>query len=679
MPASASSTPPEKELLSEGISTDVPAPAPIQPPVSPSGPTAETHFFGLRQDAAMRGFHTQAFSDDYDKRLPEDPYCKESAPNARVWRMYVEEAAAYDANMVGQSRDGLDVMLVFAGLFSAVVTSFLVQVSQSLQADYAQMSAVLLHDLIFIQLSLADGVSAANITRPSVNPAQAYVADGITVWVNGLWVVSLTASLVVALIAVLAKQWLHHYVAPPSGTPRLRSHIRHFRFMGLERWHVRIIIGVLPIIMHISLTLFLSGLVLYFVPLRQALAWTVGVITIIVFLLYFVANAMPFFSPQCPYKTLLTEAIYGLHKYCMLLYSSLSCLNREDVRALWEKPAPRPLHSLMEAETHAVSSDRDTLSIDAFDWMFNMSSNPSVRSIVLQALGGLPSRVLAYTKVKWDKERVAEMAMARYQLIRGCLRGVGDSQDCLECLPGYEATFERLTRSLVFLPDETYKNLLDTHFRSPPNAEVPFQATRALLVTGHRKDSVERIDQETSLFNFFLSNHEVRLHSLVWEELMKTTSSIHIFSRCQSNPALGPSYAQLMMLLASSSYEGIDKTLMRRRRLNGSEQPVTLSVAMSISPALELVIWKDILASPMLRPFDNRGSSSSFRMRFLIAAGKFALYGMQDMPTACYLRLLGHVLRLFLEHFEQDIDRIGPGMDPVQDFLIAAMKETVRL
>ncbi len=52
--------------------------------------------------------------DDYVARFAKpDPYGQETAPNARAWRVYVEEAAAFDENMVGQSRDGLDVMLVF--------------------------------------------------------------------------------------------------------------------------------------------------------------------------------------------------------------------------------------------------------------------------------------------------------------------------------------------------------------------------------------------------------------------------------------------------------------------------------------------------------------------------------------------------------------------------------------
>ncbi|KAF8900594.1 hypothetical protein CPB85DRAFT_1228382, partial [Mucidula mucida] len=220
----------------------------------------------MAQDPRRQGLSRPVFNDDYVARLPEDPYGQETAPNARIWRVYVEEAAAFDENMVGQSRDGLDVMLVFAGLFSAVVTSFLVQVSQNLQADFSEMSALLLHDLLIVQLSMVNGATV-NVTSPSVNPARKFDPDVIDVWINGLWVVSLVTSLVVALSAVLVKQWLHRYMTFPSGTPGLRSHIRQFRFMGLEKWRVRIIIGMLPIIMHISLMLFLAGLALFYVQL----------------------------------------------------------------------------------------------------------------------------------------------------------------------------------------------------------------------------------------------------------------------------------------------------------------------------------------------------------------------------------------------------------------------------
>ncbi|KAK0227003.1 hypothetical protein EDD85DRAFT_923330 [Armillaria nabsnona] len=201
---------------------------------------------------------------DYEKKFAEDKRGEELASAARVWRIYLEECAASDGEMVEGWRDGLDVLLVFAGLFSAVVTTFVAQTSQSLQVDYGQVTASLLIELINVQRSASNGslvndVSRSDLTfRPSTSDS----------WVNGLWFTSLSLSLTAALFAVLTKQWIHQYLSMPSGTPRDRCHVRQFRYMGLEQWRVGFIIGLLPVLMSASLAVFLVGLVLFIVPLR---------------------------------------------------------------------------------------------------------------------------------------------------------------------------------------------------------------------------------------------------------------------------------------------------------------------------------------------------------------------------------------------------------------------------
>ncbi|KAK0245270.1 hypothetical protein EDD85DRAFT_12629 [Armillaria nabsnona] len=160
--------------------------------------------------------------------------------------------------MVGESRDSVDVLLVFAGLFSAVVTTFVVQTSQSLQANYTQMSAALLFEMVLIQRALANGSSLDSVPVSSLNPYTGFIPATTDVWVNGLWFTSLSLSLATALVAVLVKQWLHHYLVLPSGTPQGRSHVRQSRYGGFQRWHVLIIIGLLPVLMHLALGIFLS-------------------------------------------------------------------------------------------------------------------------------------------------------------------------------------------------------------------------------------------------------------------------------------------------------------------------------------------------------------------------------------------------------------------------------------
>ncbi|KAF9016194.1 hypothetical protein BDZ89DRAFT_1045934 [Hymenopellis radicata] len=468
---------PEAVVVSE-IPADGPfAPAPGQP---------GQHFFGLKQNVPERVPPAPIYSDDYEKRFHPDPYGEETAPNARVWRVYVEEAAAFDATMIGESRDGLDVMLVFAGLFSAVVTSFLVQVSQNLQADFSQMSALLLHDLVSVQLAMADNNSFPNITSPSVNPNAEFTPDAIDVWVNGLWMVSLTASLSVALAAVLVKQWLHHYMSLPSGTPGIRSHVRQFRFMGLEQWRVSVIIGMLPIIMHASLALFLSDFVLFYVPLHASLAWTVGVLTVIVASLY-----------VCPYHSPLTLFLCEMLRLIHLSQRRLLRFFEEGIMHHtfpgW-MPTSNWIRSLAKVEEVTVHSRYDEFSVHALDWLFHLSSNPTVRSVVIQAIGGLPATAETHALAAWD--------------------GQEDIQVCQT----------RSSRTL-----ETAARVTKTLWNEVCESNVP------------------------GLLEFFLLHHAEKFHPLVWRNLVETAHSevAQNIPRI-NNLHLNDSYAHLITLLLPS-------------------------------------------------------------------------------------------------------------------------------
>ncbi len=53
---------------------------------------------------------------DYKARYPPDPYGQEMSDNARIWPIYLEEAADFDANMLAEWRDTIDVLLVFVCL-----------------------------------------------------------------------------------------------------------------------------------------------------------------------------------------------------------------------------------------------------------------------------------------------------------------------------------------------------------------------------------------------------------------------------------------------------------------------------------------------------------------------------------------------------------------------------------
>ncbi|KAJ3772247.1 hypothetical protein FB446DRAFT_643822, partial [Lentinula raphanica] len=228
------------------------------------GNNASRHLKAFEHSKAQK---KGSITDDYEQRFPEDPIFEETGPNARVWQTYLVESATFDESMLREARDGLDAMLVFAALFSAVVTSFLVQTSQNLQLNPANVTVSLLSELIAVQCAAATGGNISAVPASALVSGSDFHPNTIDVWINGLWLVSLTWALGIALGVVLVKQWLHHYAAITSGTPKERSHIRQLRFSGLQNWQVLSIIGLLPVIMHVSLALFFSGLITFLFPL----------------------------------------------------------------------------------------------------------------------------------------------------------------------------------------------------------------------------------------------------------------------------------------------------------------------------------------------------------------------------------------------------------------------------
>ncbi|KAK0467298.1 uncharacterized protein EV420DRAFT_676478 [Desarmillaria tabescens] len=241
---------------------------------------------------------------DYEQKFPEDKRYEEMGPTARVWRTYLEYL-----EMVEGWRDALDVLLVFAGLFSAVVTTFVAQISQSLQVDYGQVTALLLIELIDVQRSAANGSLVNDVPRSDLT----FHPSASDSWVNGLWFTSLSLRLSTALFAVLTKQWIHQYMSIPSGTPRDRCRLRQFRYMGLQQWGVDFVIGLLPVLMSVSLAVFLVGLVLFIISLRVSIVSVVGAIASVSFAAYLATNFFPILYPSCPYKTPLSRYIFPLY------------------------------------------------------------------------------------------------------------------------------------------------------------------------------------------------------------------------------------------------------------------------------------------------------------------------------------------------------------------------------
>ncbi|KZV97207.1 hypothetical protein EXIGLDRAFT_584554, partial [Exidia glandulosa HHB12029] len=129
------------------------------------------------------------------------------------WDIYRNQTSKFDEANYETWNKTLDILLLFAALFSAVSTAFLIESYKLLQPDYTEITARVLIATIQSQ-NLNDTFPAARSstgTQPP-EPLQRYLDPFIpsrhSLWVNGLWFTSLSIALAVAFLCILLKTWL---------------------------------------------------------------------------------------------------------------------------------------------------------------------------------------------------------------------------------------------------------------------------------------------------------------------------------------------------------------------------------------------------------------------------------------------------------------------------------------
>ncbi|KAL0062915.1 hypothetical protein AAF712_010236 [Marasmius tenuissimus] len=176
---------------------------------------------------------------------PQDPTLQKS------WEVIMKEVTALDEGFVGGWKEDIDTLLVFTGLFSAVVTAFTIESYQWLQEAPEDTAVTLLRQI-------SQQMNGSTVSQPG--PDEFTVSSSV-VTINILWFMSLIIALVDALFALLCKQWLReHRRHTHTRTPSEALALRRLRTQSLEKWRVPAILASLPILLEIALFLFLAGL-----------------------------------------------------------------------------------------------------------------------------------------------------------------------------------------------------------------------------------------------------------------------------------------------------------------------------------------------------------------------------------------------------------------------------------
>ncbi|KAJ7210734.1 hypothetical protein GGX14DRAFT_624814 [Mycena pura] len=181
------------------------------------------------------------------------------------WTSYMKLADEHDKEFKEKYSTDLDTSLIFAGLFSAIVSAFII--------------------LIQPQLSTPDP------------PIKIVVAQSILY-------ISLSTTLLAALLAVLGKQWLMYYQAAGSrGTTEQRGLERQRKLDGLNKWKFNAVLQMFPVLLQLGLLLFSAALSVYLWDISVPIAIIVLAFTVLCSGVYLFLLASAIFSPDSPFQT----------------------------------------------------------------------------------------------------------------------------------------------------------------------------------------------------------------------------------------------------------------------------------------------------------------------------------------------------------------------------------------
>ncbi|KAJ3545834.1 hypothetical protein NM688_g5582 [Phlebia brevispora] len=223
-----------------------------------------------------------------------------------VWETTRDTIQEQNQDIVDNWKDELNNLLVFAGLFSAVVTAFTVESYSWLQQDPGDASNILLA-YISVQLSSFSStpgfINSSAPALPLKNVTSSFVPAAFAVPVNTLWVLSLTLSLIAAFFAIAVQQWLRHLRLPSDISARQAVQLLSLRSDGVETWQVPGIISLLPLLLQIAVVFFLLGLFLLLRSLNTTVTVIFSVVALVGLLAFLTSTLVPLFISRCPYKS----------------------------------------------------------------------------------------------------------------------------------------------------------------------------------------------------------------------------------------------------------------------------------------------------------------------------------------------------------------------------------------
>ncbi|KAJ7726533.1 hypothetical protein B0H16DRAFT_1698022 [Mycena metata] len=235
----------------------------------------------------------------------------DDAATSKVWAVYVSEAEKYDRSLVESWKSDMEGMLIFAGLFSASLTAFIIESYKTLNPDSGESTVQLLAQ-ISQQLAAAANGSTFHVPAPTHSPPRT-----TSLVCNALWFISLGLSLACAMIATLLEQWARDFLhkADMRSAPVIRARVFSFLYYGLKRFNMHTVVDIIPLLLHTSLIFFFAGLIAFLFPINPVITYIAVGLLVVVVAAYGLLTVLPIWYLDCPYRTPLSTTFWSLSQF----------------------------------------------------------------------------------------------------------------------------------------------------------------------------------------------------------------------------------------------------------------------------------------------------------------------------------------------------------------------------
>ena len=213
-----------------------------------------------------------------------------------------------------------------------------------------------------------------NSTLGPYVPAE-FSPPGHIVIVNALFYASLGVMILAAFIAMLIKSWVREFDRGlrAMSLPEQRAKTREFRYLGMERWKLPEMVGILPLLVQISLLLFAIGLDLFLFHISTPSFGVATVIFGIGVLYYAITMSISVFVSSSPFHSPLSRTLGKLYQhmhayFCPSIDEFLSKTMdmtpetalgrvRRDIQVILQKSRPYPEKVFVEPITASIMDE----------------------------------------------------------------------------------------------------------------------------------------------------------------------------------------------------------------------------------------------------------------------------------------------------------------------------------